>query len=349
MALTAVGFAYDAGSGTGTLSAAFTVCYVTGCILAVLAVRQSGLFTAVIQPALILFVAVPTAFFLLNSSEIKGVKDILINCGYPLIERFPLMFFTAATVLVIGVARWYLNRLAGRGEPADPDETDDEPTPSRSSRRAAARAAAAESAEDTPPRRSRRSTAARPADAVADDDAPRARRSRTTTSASRSRHARPPETEVIDAVGTRPRRPRPPVDPGAEPRRRPRSEDRDRRSQPPVERRSAQDRAERAARRDRTERPVRRDREERYGADRTDRPRSSERRTRLPDYEPYESYDGYRPSAGATSSTGASAGGTHHPVSRVRYRGSDPETGDEPRTPRRRARSADPDSWEHDA
>ena len=80
-----------------------------------------------------------------------------------------------------------------------------------------------------------------------------------TASAARSRHARPAETEIIEPVPARPRRSRPPVEPGAEPRRRPSSTEdtRDRRNVPPVERRSERDRTERAARRDRTERPVR--------------------------------------------------------------------------------------------
>ena len=50
----------------------------------------------------------PGAYFLFHGSKITGIKDILINCGYPLIERFPLMFFTSAAVLVIGMVRWYL-------------------------------------------------------------------------------------------------------------------------------------------------------------------------------------------------------------------------------------------------
>ena len=44
----AVGFAYDAGSGNKELSGVFSICFVAGCLLAVLAVRQSGIFTAVI-------------------------------------------------------------------------------------------------------------------------------------------------------------------------------------------------------------------------------------------------------------------------------------------------------------
>ena len=69
---------------------------------AVLAVRQSGIFTAVIQPPLILFCAVPGAYFLFHGAKFTGIKDLLINCGYPLIERFPLMLFTSAGVLLIG-------------------------------------------------------------------------------------------------------------------------------------------------------------------------------------------------------------------------------------------------------
>jgi hypothetical protein len=71
-------------------------------------VRRSGLFTAVIQPPLLLFVGVPLAYYLIHESEFSGLKDILITCGYPLIERFPLMLFTSSAVLVIGLVRWYL-------------------------------------------------------------------------------------------------------------------------------------------------------------------------------------------------------------------------------------------------
>ena len=76
-----------------------------------LAVRHSGIFTAVIQPPLILFCAVPGAYFLFHGAKFTGVKDLLINSGYPLIERFPLMLFTSAGVLVLGLIRWYLGRF----------------------------------------------------------------------------------------------------------------------------------------------------------------------------------------------------------------------------------------------
>ena len=115
--LTAVGFAYDAGSGGKELSMVFAASYALGCIFAVLAVRQSGIFTAVIQPPLILFVAVPTSYFLFHGAAFTGIKDTLINFGYPLIQRFPLMFFTSAAVLLVGMARWYYAMSSRRGAP----------------------------------------------------------------------------------------------------------------------------------------------------------------------------------------------------------------------------------------
>ncbi len=113
---TTIGFAIEAGSGNKELGGVFAATYALGCVIAVLAVRQSGIFTAVIQPPLILFVAVPGAYFLFHGAEFTGLKDTLINCGYPLIERFPLMLFTSAAVLLIGMARWYF-AMAGTAAP----------------------------------------------------------------------------------------------------------------------------------------------------------------------------------------------------------------------------------------
>lgn len=80
---------------------------------AVLAVRQDGIFTTIIQPPLILFCAVPGAYWLFHDAKIGRLKDLLINCGYPLIERFPLMLGTAGAVLAIGLARWYFGNAQG--------------------------------------------------------------------------------------------------------------------------------------------------------------------------------------------------------------------------------------------
>jgi hypothetical protein len=339
----AVGFAYDAGSGEQTLSAAFSVCYVAGCVLAVLAVRQSGVFSAVIQPPLILFFAVPTAYFVFHGSKITGIKDTLINCGYPLIERFPLMFFTSAVVLLVGMGRWYLGMSARRTASHDAETPDAAPAAADSGLGAATAALAG--TEKTSARRGRRHSIERPgrgAAAVAEEAPQRpARKPRTATGserASRSRHARPPETEIIEPVADRPRRPRsggPPVDP--EPRRRTRASQprereprdprapRERRNPPPVDPRERYDRPQRHERSDPSER--------------SERP---ERRRRPSDYEP-------RPTNGVNGTTGSTESGSHHPVSRVRYRAADDgESRTENRTRAPRSRNPEADSWEYD-
>lgn len=299
--LTAVGFAYDAGSGAKELSMVFAAAYAIGCIAAVLAVRQAGLFTAVIQPPLILFVAVPTAYFLFHGSQITGIKDTLINFGYPLIERFPVMFFTSAAVLLIGMARWYYGMSTRRAAPASSAEesTGTGLTSKMSSlfnRQSADSDEDAGDADET--EASRRHTIERPS------------RPAKRVTPSRSRHARPPDTEIIEPVAERPRRPRSTRQtespPPAERPRRPRASSTGRRAVPP----SA---------------------DRRTGYDRT------ERRRRYDDYESPE------PQA-------ANGNGTHHPVSRVRYRGdgNDAERRTEHRTPPRSRREREPDSWEYD-
>ena len=324
--LTAVGFAYDAGSGDKELSMVFAATYVLGCIFAVLAVRQSGIFTAVIQPPLILFVAVPTAYFLFHGGQLGGIKDLAINCGYPLIERFPLMFFTSAAVLLIGMGRWYYG-LSSRRIAAPSTTTDaKEKTSSRvssvtskmSSLLTGEAADSTEDADDAKESPRRRHTIERPTRAAksAKPAAGTTRSPKTTKRAtpSRSRHARPPETEIIEPVAERPRRPRTPRQseqppPAAEPpRRRSRTSStrEPRKAVPPADRRASYER--------------------------------KERRRRYDDYQPREPHV-------------SNGNGTHHPVSRVRYRGGGEDSDDraEYRSRPRSSRSSwEADSWEHD-
>jgi len=116
---TAIGFAFDAGGGK-ELTHVFAALYVIGCLIAILVVRQSGLFTAVVQPPMILFASVPGAYYLFHGAKLNGLKDVVINCAYPLIERFPLMLVTSGAVLLIGVARWVVgsSRSATDAEPS---------------------------------------------------------------------------------------------------------------------------------------------------------------------------------------------------------------------------------------
>ena len=356
----AAGFAVDAGSGNGELTAVFATLFVLGCLAAVLAVRRNGLFTAVIQPPLILFVVVPGAYFLMHRDSIEGLKDILINCGYPLIERFPLMFFTSAAVLLIGLARWHLGQASGQptGQSASRDDTGTASRPARGATakagrlpamvaavfggRAAATATAAKAAttakatgDEAPPRRRRQQDRR---SASAQRSASRSARGDRQRSKPAARRPRPDETDIIEQVATdrpRRRRPRPEDAPPPDQRRRTRSTSarEPRRAAPDNDRRVPYDRAERA-----------------------DRERPPQRRSRYNGYEGYETFGGYdrydrydRPDLGyepRREPPQQRGNGTHHPVSRVRYRGA--EDADERVEHRRRARGNDADRWEYD-
>ncbi|MCT7657227.1 DUF6542 domain-containing protein [Mycobacterium deserti] len=307
---TAIGFAFDAGSGNKDLSTVFAAVYVIGCVAAVLAVRQSGVFTAVIQPPLILFGAVPSAYFLFHNGELDGLKDLAINCGYPLVERFPLMFFTSAGVLLIGMARWYYGMSTRRATPRTTARDTKDAKAAKDSAAGGLKSAVTskmssllthdadedeqDDAEAVPAPRRKRSTERSTRTAAS-----KSRTAKRTTS-SRSRQNRAPETEIIEPVVERTRRARASrsTEPPVEPRRRSRtSSSNPRKSVPPA---------------DRTyERPP--------------------RRRRLDDYEPLEPH-------------GTNGNGTHHPVSRVRYRGAE-ET---PAPRRRTARDWEPEGWKYD-
>lgn len=316
LAATTIGFAFDAGSGNKELSGVFAALYLIGCVAAVIAVRQQSIFTAVVQPPLLLFVAVPSAYYLFHSADIHGIKDILINCGYPLIERFLLMFTTTVIVLVIGMARWY---FGPRMQPSAPAEDSTERpallvagagllvglkakisallAPHRDGERPPRKHAINRSPRATGPRRGERPT----------------RRS----APSRSRHVRPDDDRQPPPPRRRPSRAPYDEAPDYPPRRRAAApRDPNRRMPPPEYRRGPRERGEPMDRR--YEPPARRP--GRYDRDLySDRDLFSDRDAPPPPPPPRR-----RP-------TGTSS---HHPVSNVRYRGG-PVEDDGGRPPRR--------------
>lgn len=312
---TTIGFAFDAGGGK-ELTHVFAAFYVIGCLAAVLMVRQSGIFTAIVQPPMILFVMVPGAYFLFHGAKITGLKDVVINCAYPLVERFPLMVFTSGTVLLIGLGRWFLGSRA-----------EEEAAPAKASAKASAKDAppsrlaaltskltemlpSKSAEEDTPKRRhavekskkrrtqpAKRAEPTRRRQRVLDDDLPRERPRR------RAAPAWQPE-EPVDL----PRRRSPAARAGRNPY--------DRRE--PYERRAPHDRRGRYDSYD----PV--------------------------EYDPFEAYE-VAPRRRPSANGAAVANGSHHPISRVRYRGSPVDTDTRQERP---VRSQSPrweaDSWEYD-
>ncbi|OBK31412.1 hypothetical protein A5634_14365 [Mycobacterium asiaticum] len=374
--LTAVGYAFDAGHKE--LTHTFAGFYIAGCVAAILAVRQAAVFTAVIQPPLILFCTVPGAYWLFHGGKVDKFKDLLINCGYPLIERFPLMLGTAGLVLFIGLIRWYFGKnsrtaatadkamdstaakedatarpsfisglvakvsslLAGDTADDDSDAAADAP-PAHAKRRAASSSRAGRTASRSAQRPARsRSRHARPDDSLeSDGDRPRRAARRSTV---------PREYADYDPADPppRPRRRRPPGDDelGAPPPREMRREPHPRRN--PYER--SYERPER--------RSSRFDPYESY-----DRPEPSERGERRSRHERrgggYEPYPPYEPRSRRAAPSGSTSNPTHHPISQVRYRGQPPysEPRDEPRSdrrsrsPRSSSRRPQTETWEYDS
>ncbi|WP_122525903.1 DUF6542 domain-containing protein [Mycobacterium attenuatum] len=375
MTATALGYAFDAGHKE--LTHVYAGFYIAGCVAAVLAVRQSGLFTAVIQPPLILFFTVPGAYWLFHGGKVDKFKDLLINCGYPLIERFPLMLGTAGGVLLIGLIRWYFGMTQRKTAAAKAnDATNTTTTTTRtttSPRRSAISDLIAKLSDWLSPGDATEETAdpgAQPAQAIGrtSRSTRTARNSRTAsrrsgrTDRSRSRHARSGADDQADPAAERPRRRRPaqprdyreydPADPPPRSRRRPRSQDDpDLRAQPPRE-----TRRDPHTRRNPYERPApRSSRFDPYGTYEPPEPAEPSNRyeRRGSRHEPYEPPRRRTAPGGPTG-----ANPTHHPISQVRYRASAPydeprdKYRDEPppdarnrsRTPRR----PQPESWEYD-
>lgn len=110
-AATFVGFVIDAVRGS-ELTSAFAVFYFLGCVAAVLAVRNRAVFTAMVQPPLLLVVAVPLAYQQFSSGSGGGLKDLLLNVAIPLVNRFPLMLTTTLVVVALGAGRMYIRRQA---------------------------------------------------------------------------------------------------------------------------------------------------------------------------------------------------------------------------------------------
>ncbi|MBD8506243.1 hypothetical protein HT102_07085 [Hoyosella sp. G463] len=107
--LTIVGVVLDAIRGD-ELTLVFSAFYFLGCTAAVILVQQRALFTAMAQPPLILFAAVPLAYQVIVPESSGGLRTRIFDLVIPLVSRFPLMLLVAAVVVVIGGIRLFLPR-----------------------------------------------------------------------------------------------------------------------------------------------------------------------------------------------------------------------------------------------
>jgi hypothetical protein len=107
----------------GSLGTVFTICFIAGCVLAVAWVRRSGLFGPMVQPPLLVAIAVPVVVLLAGTpAPGAGVAERLLVIGAPLVNAFPIMAWGTGAVLVLGVVRLVVQRQpklkAGNRPPA---------------------------------------------------------------------------------------------------------------------------------------------------------------------------------------------------------------------------------------
>jgi hypothetical protein len=93
----------------GRLSIPFQACYFLGCLLAVVVVQRQGLFGPMVQPPLILAVAVPSVILAAGDHPPRGMVSTAVTVATPLIDSFPLMAITTGFTLAIGVFRLILH------------------------------------------------------------------------------------------------------------------------------------------------------------------------------------------------------------------------------------------------
>ncbi|WP_062995416.1 DUF6542 domain-containing protein [Nocardia mikamii] len=112
VACTFIGFFIDSGNSGKELTHVFAAFYIIGCVIAACVVRYRGLFTTMVTPPLLLFIAVPLAYQQLTGHSSTSVKDILLNLAIPLVNRFPTMALATVLVLGVGALRVWLYRNA---------------------------------------------------------------------------------------------------------------------------------------------------------------------------------------------------------------------------------------------
>jgi hypothetical protein len=109
LGLTAVGVFIDM-ERLNRLGVVFQACYFLGCLLAVVVVQHKGLFGPMVQPPLILAVAVPGVVLAAGSVPTGGVLAAALAAGTPLINGFPTMAITTGLTIAIGAFRLITHR-----------------------------------------------------------------------------------------------------------------------------------------------------------------------------------------------------------------------------------------------
>jgi hypothetical protein len=98
-------------SRVATLGLASKILYFAGCVLAVCWVKRRALFGPMVQPPLLLALAVPVVVLIAGRPPVSGgLGERLLVIGAPLINGFPMMAITTAVTVAIGLVRYRLQR-----------------------------------------------------------------------------------------------------------------------------------------------------------------------------------------------------------------------------------------------
>ncbi len=118
--LTAIGVFVDL-ERLNRLGVVFQACYFLGCLLAVVVVQRKGLFGPMVQPPLILAVAVPGVVVAAGSQAAgEGTIATALAVGTPLINGFPTMVITTGFTVLVGTFRLVTQRRPDRLGPKSP-------------------------------------------------------------------------------------------------------------------------------------------------------------------------------------------------------------------------------------
>ncbi len=119
--LTVAGVAVDL-LASGELGVVFTACFAGGCILATAWARRDSLFVPLVQPPLLLAVAVPAVVVATGSlPRSGGTASALLAIGGPLVNGFPTLAITTAICLALGFVRSRVEPYQRPGDDLDPD------------------------------------------------------------------------------------------------------------------------------------------------------------------------------------------------------------------------------------
>ncbi len=110
LGVTAVGVFADL-ERLNRLGVVFEICYLLGCLIAVVVVQRKGLFAPMVAPPLILAVALPGIVLATDQTPTgSGMIATALTVGTPLINNFPTMAITTGITLAVGVFRLIVQR-----------------------------------------------------------------------------------------------------------------------------------------------------------------------------------------------------------------------------------------------